>query len=246
MQEFQQFTGAGGIWGLATTLKNVIRMSDLLGIEAKELAEQYNKMNSDFGLDLEQIGNAFRDIYTAANMSSIGTSKFNAMITQATGNLALFNVDFNEAAALASEFIETLGEEKASEFLSKFGNHYGAQGYQERFKSKILTGGASERAISSSLKAKSAQLMEGGGGGIIRNVLSEMGFDSGDLAGGIRKMTAEQQRQLLTQSKNQGLGDEYARQLQQATIMGQSLNQGGLDVTKAFGSLDKGAPLAMV
>lgn len=245
LKEFGRFANFGNenVFALDQTLHSVLTTSRLLGMDASELAQTYTKMNEDFGMDLEQIGNAFRDIYTAANLSSIGTQKFMSMITQATGNLALFNIDFNEAAALASEFIETLGEEGASEMLGNLAGKFGKMGYEERKKMDLLSGGGLGRGIRAGMNAQAAQLESGAGGGIIQSVLREMGFGGKGLADALMDMNAEQQRQMVNLAKNAGLGDEMSRKLSQISFQANALQT---DSTKGTRGMDLGSTLAVM
>ena len=245
MKEFGRFAEMGGhnMLGMEDTLRQVLSTSRLLGMDATELAQTYTKMNEDFGMDLEQIGNAFRDIYTAANLSSIGTQKFMSMITQATGNLALFNIDFNEASALAAEFIETLGEEGASEMLGNLAGKFGKMGYEERKKMDLLSGGGLGRGIRAGMNAQAAQLESGAGGGIIQSVLREMGFGGKGLADALMDMDARQQRQMVNLAKNAGLGDEMSRKLSQVSFQANALQT---DSTKGTRGMDLGSTLAVM
>lgn len=246
MREFEQFTGAGDSFsGLEDSLRETLSLSRLLGMDAKELAQTYTKMNEDFGMDLDQIGNAFRDIYTAANLSSIGTQKFMSMITSATGSLALFNVDFNEAAALASEFIETLGEEGASELLGNLSGKFGQMGYQERTKTTMLAGGSVRKGIRSGMEASANQLMSGAAGDAIQEILDDMGFGGMGLAEALmdKNMTNKRQRELVDRASMSGMADEFVRKLNQTTLQANALRT---DVTKGMGAMDAGSTLATI
>jgi len=246
MSEFEGFTGAGdSVTGLGDALRETLTMSRLLGMDAKTLAETYTKMNEDFGLDMSQISDAFRDIYTAANLSSIGTQKFTAMITQATGSMALFNVDFSETAALASEFIEALGEEGASDLLQNLSGKFGNMGYQERFKTNMLSGGGVAKGMKAGMKAGAARLESSAAGGQIADILTEMGFGGKGLAEALmdKKMGAKQQRELIDRASMSGMDDAFVRQLQTVSIQANALRTG---VTKGMGALDAGGTLSVM
>jgi hypothetical protein len=245
LKEFGQFANVGeyNMLGMQMALEQVLSTSRLLGMEQSELAQQYVSMNADFGMDMEQIGNAFRDIYTAANLSSIGTQKFMSMITQATGNLALFNIDFNEAAALASEFIETLGEEGASQMLSNLAGKFGKMGYEERKRMDLLSGGGLGRGVRAGMNAQAALLESGSGGDIIADALDKVGFGGENLADALMKMNAKEQRELVNTAKNMGLGDEQSRKLSQVSFQANALQT---DATKGAKGMDLGSTLAVM
>ena len=245
MDDFGRFadTGRHGMVGMQDTMREVLRTSRLLGMDANELAQTYTQMNEDFGMDMEQIGNAFRDIYTAANLSSIGTQKFMGMITQATGNLALFNIDFSEASALAAEFIETLGEEGASQMLSNLAGKFGKMGYEERKRMDLLSGGGLGRGVRAGMNAQAAALESGAGGAKIQKALSQMGFGGQGLADALMKMNAQQQRELVNTAKNLGLGDEMSRKLSQVSFQANALQT---DATKGTKGMDLGSTLAVM
>lgn len=239
---------------LSQQLRMASVWSRALGVSSNEVIEASADMFMNFGMEQKQIESQFAAVADAAQMSGMNTKRFFTAVSQATSGMALYNVRMDEAAQLLSKTSHILGATNASEFIKGLTKGFGDDSQTERAKKILVAGGKdvsdifkhdAARAANQFRKEFADQL---GDSGVISKIFKGMGIDIGttsqDMIGAFRKLSAEQQRALLTQLREQG-EDKAAQQLEGFFDLARATKGGLREQVRAMDSLTMGGKLAM-
>ena len=149
--QFKDITMVFGSYGMA--MRKAVHWTQTFGVGGGEVADLINKMTEDMGRSLTTIDEGFGQIYGAAQLSSMGVASFFTSINEATSGMALMNFRLEDTVELLLGMEKILGGALAKETLGGLKGKYQDMGFQERYKTSMMAGGAG-RAVYGKVAAR--------------------------------------------------------------------------------------------
>ena len=206
LREFQGLArdGSSTMQAAAESTRTAAMAAYGLGLEVSEVTGFIEKMNRDFGTDLDGFKDLFGDVAGAAQRAGMRTTDFYAAINEASSGMAMYNFRVQDTVGLFEKLVEILGEDMAKQQMGA--NIFQNMGTQEAYKQSML-GAGRESAVADA----QAQAVD---------VLANMSQDSANameayMTGGaidihkLAKAGGSEFRAVLTE-----LSDEEARRVQ--------------------------------
>lgn len=233
---------------------HALTYSKLLGVSANEIATQTSGYMEDLGLSLKGVQGRFSELELAARESGFGTKRFFSTVIQATSGLTGYNVRLSQSASLLKSLGKVLGVKAGGELLSQLQRGFGEEGYMDRYRRLMITGGkVSGQVFEQSAKdsvtelarviSESPEIQQA----TIRKVLSSFGIDIGGkgAVAQLGKLSAGQQARLLDAARLEGVSDELVRSLRETVQVSRGARGGIATRAGTLESIGAGGTLAM-
>lgn len=225
----------------------------LLGTSNAEMAEHIATYMEELGSDIDTVKEGLSAVHMAARESGFGIKRFFNMVLQATTGMSMYNVRIEEAAGLLMRLGGILGSKMGGDYLQSLTKGFADEGYQDRRKRIMTTGGGRSNATFDRSAANMAKdfvdkLKGGGLTDAFTGAASKAGLkiDFGDSKGLVKvlgKLSATQRRDLLAETRKQD--ENLSRVLTNVLNVSEGAEGGREDMARGLGSLDMGGKLMM-
>jgi hypothetical protein len=243
----------------AETIRKTFSYSQALGLSISEVAEASATWSTQFGSDLEQIGENFAVIQKYALESGFNTKRFFSAVSQATAGMAIYNARVEEAAFLLQKTQKILGDTDASDFIRSLTQGFADESITDRMKRIMIAGGKDTADIFKGTAERTARsFVETFQGGPTQDAISKafesVGLEAtifgkdgaaqlqqkwGELSERDRRLTIARLRE-----NNDEQSDAAARQLETLGSLVDGVNQGFGAQVRGLAALDMQGKLA--
>ena len=222
--------------------------SRLFGTTASEMATTLSDFMDEQALGLGEMGESFRQVLGAAQVSGFNIKRFYSTVLEATSGLGYYNVRLEEAAYLLKTVSGVLGKTKGAELVKDLSKGFADMSYQERIKKVIISGGKDVADIMDRSAQNTATALMGKKGfmsALARTSLGAVG-DPDTLVKKLGAMGERQVQDVQAEMLKAGATPELVQQFRNVADLARGAAGGTGDMAKAMASVDMGGKLALM